>query len=172
MLATFSEKMRQWGEMLASSLLGLCYFRFFGRPGPLLAQFGLDFGGFGFRCWSFWASILEVSGNQLGPMCSLFGCSVFRTLTGNLRAGGVTRSAKNFSLCVSSLTQLRPRFLCSWQHTARLVTTSQHNRDLCTSIELSANIGVQVFPEHAICTDDVVMSRKSSLHKHIDKQKN
>ena len=54
--------------MLASSLLGLCYFRFFGRPGPLLAQFGLDFGGFGPPFGRFLGSILEVSGHDLGPM--------------------------------------------------------------------------------------------------------
>ena len=43
-------------------------FRFFGRPGPLLARFGLDFGGFGPPFWRFLDSILEVSGHDLRPM--------------------------------------------------------------------------------------------------------
>ena len=43
-------------------------FRFFGRPGLLLAQFGLDFGRFGSRFSKFLDSILEVSGHDLGPM--------------------------------------------------------------------------------------------------------
>ena len=42
-------------------------FRFFGRPGPLLAQFGLDFGRFGHPFWKFLKSILEVYGHDLGP---------------------------------------------------------------------------------------------------------
>ena len=44
-------------------------FRFFGRTGPLSAQFGLDFGKFGPRFWKFLGFILEVSGHDLGPMC-------------------------------------------------------------------------------------------------------
>ena len=43
-------------------------FRFFGRPGPLLALFGLDFRRFGLPFWKFLGSILEVSGHDLGPM--------------------------------------------------------------------------------------------------------
>ena len=43
-------------------------FRFFGRPGPLLAPFGLDFRRFGLPFWKFLGSILEVSGHDLGPM--------------------------------------------------------------------------------------------------------
>ena len=43
-------------------------FRFFGRPGPLLARFGLDFGGFGPPFWRLLDSILEVSGHDLRPM--------------------------------------------------------------------------------------------------------
>ncbi len=45
-------------------------FLFFGRPGPLLAPFGLDFWGVGARFWAlFWkvlGSILEASGDNLG----------------------------------------------------------------------------------------------------------
>ena len=43
-------------------------FRFFGRPGPLLAPCGLDFKGFGLPFWRFLGSILKVSGHDLGPM--------------------------------------------------------------------------------------------------------
>ena len=43
-------------------------FRFLGRPGPLLAPFGHDFGGFGPPFGRFLGSILEVSGHDLGPM--------------------------------------------------------------------------------------------------------
>ena len=77
-------------------------FRFFGRPGSLLAQFGLDFGGFGPRFWRFLTSILEVSGHDLGPMCFiilvLFKAVLFLSFHWYFagRAGGVTRSAKNF----------------------------------------------------------------------------
>ena len=78
-------------------------FRFFGRPGPLLAQFGLDFGGFGPPFWRFLGSILEVSGHDLGPMwlvilillSSIFS-KLFKLNSGWGWAGGVTRSAKNF----------------------------------------------------------------------------
>ena len=38
------------------------------RPGPLLAQFGLDFGRFVYPFWKFLGSILEVSGHDLGPI--------------------------------------------------------------------------------------------------------
>ena len=43
-------------------------FRFFGRPGPLLAQFGLDFGRFGPPFWRFLGSILEVVGFPLASI--------------------------------------------------------------------------------------------------------
>ena len=60
-----------WGEAVARRP-PFCWvyviFRFFGRPGPLLAQFGLDFGRFGPPFWRFLGSILEVSGHDLGPM--------------------------------------------------------------------------------------------------------
>ena len=46
----------------------MLFFDLFGRPGPLLAQFGLDFGRFGPPFWKFSGSILEVSGHDLGPM--------------------------------------------------------------------------------------------------------
>ena len=49
---------------------GFCWvyvlFLFFGRPGPLLAPFWLDFGGFGAPFWRFLASILEVFGLHFG----------------------------------------------------------------------------------------------------------
>ena len=58
------------------SIPPLCWvyviFRFFGRPGPLLAPFGLDFGGFGLPFWRVLGFILEVSGHDghdLDPMC-------------------------------------------------------------------------------------------------------
>ena len=54
-------------------------FRFLGRPGPLLAQFGLDFGRFGPPFWRFLGCILKVSGHDL-----------------RCWAGGSMRSAKNF----------------------------------------------------------------------------
>ena len=41
-------------------------FRFFGRPGPLLGPFWLDFGGFGAPFWRFLGSILEVFGLHFG----------------------------------------------------------------------------------------------------------
>ena len=47
-------------------------FRFLGRPGPLLAQFGLDFGGFGPPFWRFLGSILEVSGGMWLVILVLF----------------------------------------------------------------------------------------------------
>ena len=68
MLATFSSKMK--GAVARRPLFCWVYvlFRFFGRPGSLLAQFGLDFGGFGPPFWRFFDSILEVSGHDLRPM--------------------------------------------------------------------------------------------------------
>ena len=42
-------------------------FRFFGRPGPLLAQFGPDFARFGLPFWWFLGCILKVSGHDLRP---------------------------------------------------------------------------------------------------------
>ena len=101
MLAPFSSKMG-WGESTPTPfLLGLCYFSILGRPGPLLAQFGLDFGGFGPRFFRLLGSILEVSGHDLGPMCFiilvLFKAVLFLSFHWCFagRAGGVTRSAKN-----------------------------------------------------------------------------
>ena len=101
MLATFSSKMG--GPVGFRPLYCWVYviFRFFGRPGPLLAQVGLDFGRFGPRLWRFMGSILEGSGHDLGPMCSpiwvRFWLLFFKAPTGNLRAGGVTGSAKNLT---------------------------------------------------------------------------
>ena len=61
----------KWGEAVGRRP-PFCWvyviFRFFGRPGPLLAQFGLDFGRFGPPFWKFLGFILEVSGHDLGPM--------------------------------------------------------------------------------------------------------
>ena len=73
-------------------------FRFLGRPGPLLAQFGLDFGGFGPPFWKFLASIFAYFVR--------FGEAFVRTVLASFSkpfylnagwgwAGGVTRSAKN-----------------------------------------------------------------------------
>ena len=92
----------KWGRAVARRPL-FCWvyviFRFFGRPGPLLAQFGLDFGGFGPPFWRFLGSILEVSGHDLGPMWLVILVLVklffFTASTGTGWAGGVTRSAKN-----------------------------------------------------------------------------
>ena len=61
----------KWGEAIGRRPPFCCVyviFRFFGRPGPLLAQFGLDFGGFGPPFWRFLESNLEVSGPDLGAM--------------------------------------------------------------------------------------------------------
>ena len=102
MLATFPPK---WGRVnLRRPPFCWVYviFRFFGRPGPLLAQFGLDFGRFGPPFGRFLGSILEVSGHDLGPMwlviLVLFKLFFFKASFATLRgwAGGVTRSAKNF----------------------------------------------------------------------------
>ena len=64
-----------------------------------MAQFGLDFGGFGPPFWRFLGSILEVSGHDLGPMWLVILVLVklffFTASTGTGWAGGVTRSAKN-----------------------------------------------------------------------------
>ena len=49
-------------------------FRFFGRPGPLLAPFWLDFGGFGAPFWRFLASIFPYFCKIWGGLClSSFG---------------------------------------------------------------------------------------------------
>ncbi len=69
MLATFSSKMGGPCGRHPPFCWVYVIFRFFGRPGPLLAQFGLDFGRFGPPFWRFLGSILEVSGHDLGPMC-------------------------------------------------------------------------------------------------------
>ena len=62
----------KWGNAVGRRPL-FCWvyviFRFFGRPGPLLAQFGLDFG-------RVWASILEVFGLHFGGFWSRFGSHV------------------------------------------------------------------------------------------------
>ena len=68
MLATFSSKMGGAVGRRPSFCWVYVIFRFFGRPGPLLARFGLDFGGFGPPFWRFLDSILEVSGHDLRPM--------------------------------------------------------------------------------------------------------
>ena len=44
-------------------------FRFFGRPGSLLAQFSLDVGGFDLPFWRCLGFILEVSDNDLDSIC-------------------------------------------------------------------------------------------------------
>ena len=68
----------KWGEAVGRRP-PFCWvyviFRFFGRPGPLLARFGLDFGRFGPPFWRFLGSILEVSGHDLGPMCLVILCA-------------------------------------------------------------------------------------------------
>ena len=52
---------------------GLCsiyvIFRFFSRPGPLLAPFWLDFGGFGAPFWRFLASIFRYFCKIWGGLC-------------------------------------------------------------------------------------------------------
>ena len=77
-------------------------FRFFGRPGPLLAQFGLDFGRFGPPFWKFWGAFWRFLVMIWVP-CGLyfwyfFKLFFFKSSIGTLRcwAGGVARSAKNF----------------------------------------------------------------------------
>ena len=72
-------------------------FRFFGRPGPLLAPFGLDFWGVGARFWEVLGFVLEISGDNLGIRLLLENL-LFRSIllaSGSGWAGGVTRSAKN-----------------------------------------------------------------------------
>ena len=64
-------------------------FQFFGRPGPLLARFGLDFGRFGPPFWKFLGCISEVS-------C---GTSERRALLKRLSARSATKtSTKTFRL--------------------------------------------------------------------------
>ena len=73
-------------------------FRFFGRPGPLLAPFGLDLGRSGARFSEVLGSILQVSGDNLGIRLLLENL-LFRSILlafGSGWASGVTRSAKNF----------------------------------------------------------------------------
>ena len=89
--------------MASATLFSWVYvlFRFFGRPGALLALFGLDLGGSGVRFWEVLGSILEASGNNLGIRL-LLETLLFRSIllaSGSGWAGGVTRSAKNFVLC-------------------------------------------------------------------------
>ena len=52
----------KWGGAVARRPL-FCWvyviFRFWGPPGPLLAPFGLDFGGFGARFWKFLVPIFS-----------------------------------------------------------------------------------------------------------------
>ena len=99
MLATFSTKMGQPCGDPPPFCWVYVIFRFFGRPGPLLAPFWLDFGGFGAPFWRFLGSILDVSG---------WGW-----------AGGVTRSAKNFENCTKhqecskSMRNLEDNLKCS-----------------------------------------------------------
>ena len=50
----------------------LIFFQFFGRPGPLLAPFGLDLGGSGARFWEVLGSSLEACGDNLGIRLLLF----------------------------------------------------------------------------------------------------
>ena len=87
-------------------------FRFFGRPGPVLAPFGLDLGssgvdfgrflgsileGFWARFWEVLGFVLEASGDNLGIRLLLENL-LFQSIllaSGSGWAGGVTRSAKN-----------------------------------------------------------------------------
>ena len=104
--------------------------RLFGRPGPLLAPFGLNLGGSGARFWEVLGSILEVSGDNLGIRL-LLEKLVFRSVllaSGSGWAGGVTRSAKNsyigtLSSCADTLKYLRGVYIawnleakCCWPH--------------------------------------------------------
>ena len=57
MLATFSLKRRRARTSRGWFILGLSFFRFSGRPGPLLAPSGLDLGGFG---PPFWRSLVPI----------------------------------------------------------------------------------------------------------------
>ena len=50
----------------------MLFFDFLVALAPLLARFGLDFGGFGPPFWRFLDSILEVSGHDLRPMWLVF----------------------------------------------------------------------------------------------------
>ena len=68
MLATFSSKMGGAVGRRPPFCWVYVIFRFFGRPGPLLAPFGLDFRRLGLPFWKFLGSISEVSGHDLGPM--------------------------------------------------------------------------------------------------------
>ena len=101
-------------------------FQFFGRPGPLLAPFGLDLGRSGVRFWKVLGSILEVFGDNLGLRLLLENLLLenlnlqFRLLLENLVfrsillasgsgwAGGVTRSAKNFNYKSQSFSERLP----------------------------------------------------------------
>ena len=88
-----------WGAGVARSPL-FCWvyllFRFFGRPGPLLAPSGLDLGGFGPPFCRFLVPIFFIISNFLNLIFSttlaLWRCP------GCGWAGGVTRSAKNFNV--------------------------------------------------------------------------
>ena len=67
----------KWGDPVACSPL-FCWvyviFRFLGRPGPLQAPCGLDFGGFGAPFWRFLASIFSYFCEIWGGLClSSFG---------------------------------------------------------------------------------------------------
>ena len=104
MLGTFSVKMRQPCEMLASSLLGLCYFSIFGSSWPhlgaILAQFGKVWARFLRRVWG---SIFKVFQEGLGSILKVFQEGLVHNVNsmfkhfghGNAWAGGVTRSVKN-----------------------------------------------------------------------------
>ena len=120
MLATFSLKMG--GPCGVRPFFCWVYglFRFFGRPDPLVAPFGLDWGGVGARFWEVLGSILEASGDNLGIRLLLENLRLFldnlllqfRLLLENLLfrsillasgsgwAGGVTRSAKNLVFAI------------------------------------------------------------------------
>ena len=97
----------KWGSAVACSPL-FCWFyvifRLFGRPGPLLAPFWLDFGRFGAPFWRFLASIFLYFGKIWGTFVRTILASFskhFKLNSGWGWAGGVTRSAKNFDfLCL------------------------------------------------------------------------
>ena len=71
MLAHFPPK---WSAAVRRRL-SFCWvyviFQFFGRPGPLLAQFGLDFGRFGLVFWKFSGVHFEGVWSRFASPCGL-----------------------------------------------------------------------------------------------------
>ena len=73
-------------------------FRFFGRPGPLLAPSGLDLGGFGPPFWRFWCPSSSQFPSFLHPLFQQpwpYVKASSQLKSGLWWAGGVTRSANN-----------------------------------------------------------------------------